>query len=299
MIIKNPVPDTESITFVNYFVSGGVSMYIHELAELTNTNPETIRMYRKKGLLHPSRQKNGYYDYSMADFASLIHLRKLREFTMSLNDIDHALSASNPMKLLDSFSQKEQAIKEQIAGLQEKIRFLELEKRHICETMSEGFDSVQIMQSVDTKIDFYPPFQEAASTLLSLHYLTTTICLYIPKEILNGPIIDKEIPLQAGIGTYKYMLKDDADIPEKAVVIPNGRCISQLISLQDLTRINILSLVPMMAYARTNKTPFLSDTTAYLAAVNYQQDKPVYTFRLRACIEKNDIRDPDTRISQN
>ncbi|MEE8809151.1 MerR family transcriptional regulator [Lactimicrobium sp.] len=283
------------MAFNKYFTSEE-KMYIHELSKLTNTNPETIRMYRKKGLLHPNRLANGYYDYSMADFASLMHLRKLRDFSMSFHEIEQALCADSSQFLLDSFSAREKAINDEIAALQEKIRYLELEKRHIRETMDEGFDSVRIMQSVDTKIDFYPPFEEVASTLLSLHYQTTTICLHISKEILNGPIVDKEIPLQAGIGTYRYMLKDKTDIPEKAVVIPNGLCISQLISLQDLTRINILSLAPMMTCAKSNHTPFLSDTTAYLATMNYQQDKPVYIFRLRACIEKNDICDPDTRI---
>lgn len=30
-------------------------MKIHELARLSGVNPETIRMYRQKGLLHPGK----------------------------------------------------------------------------------------------------------------------------------------------------------------------------------------------------------------------------------------------------
>ena len=34
-------------------------MKIHELARLSGVNPETIRMYRQKGLLHPARLATG------------------------------------------------------------------------------------------------------------------------------------------------------------------------------------------------------------------------------------------------
>ncbi len=40
-------------------------MKINELSRITNIHPETIRMYRQKGFLHPQKQENGYYDYTM------------------------------------------------------------------------------------------------------------------------------------------------------------------------------------------------------------------------------------------
>ena len=53
-------------------------MKIHELARLSGVNPETIRMYRQKGLLHPARLANGYFDYSACNLYELMFVRKLR-----------------------------------------------------------------------------------------------------------------------------------------------------------------------------------------------------------------------------
>ena len=55
-------------------------MKIHELAHLSGVNPETIRMYRQKGLLHPARLANGYFDYSACNLYELMFVRKLRAF---------------------------------------------------------------------------------------------------------------------------------------------------------------------------------------------------------------------------
>ena len=51
-------------------------MKIHELAHLSGVNPETIRMYRQKGLLHPARLANGYFDYSACNLYELMFVRK-------------------------------------------------------------------------------------------------------------------------------------------------------------------------------------------------------------------------------
>ena len=50
-------------------------MKIHELARLSGVNPETIRMYRQKGLLHPARLANGYFDYSACNLYELMFVR--------------------------------------------------------------------------------------------------------------------------------------------------------------------------------------------------------------------------------
>ena len=43
-------------------------MKIRELSKLSFVNPETIRVYRNKGMLRPQRDiQNGYYDYSIED----------------------------------------------------------------------------------------------------------------------------------------------------------------------------------------------------------------------------------------
>lgn len=62
-------------------------MKIHELAHLSGVNPETIRMYRQKGLLHPARLANGYFDYSACNLYELMFVRKLRGANLGLETI--------------------------------------------------------------------------------------------------------------------------------------------------------------------------------------------------------------------
>lgn len=62
-------------------------MKIHELARLSGVNPETIRMYRQKGLLHPARLANGYFDYSACNLYELMFVRKLRGANLGLETI--------------------------------------------------------------------------------------------------------------------------------------------------------------------------------------------------------------------
>ena len=63
-------------------------MKIHELAHLSGVNPETIRMYRQKGLLHPARLANGYFDYSACNLYELMFVRKLRGSNLGLETIE-------------------------------------------------------------------------------------------------------------------------------------------------------------------------------------------------------------------
>ena len=66
-------------------------MKIHELAHLSGVNPETIRMYRQKGLLHPARLANGYFDYSACNLYELMfvpfRLPPRGMYTYSLNQV--------------------------------------------------------------------------------------------------------------------------------------------------------------------------------------------------------------------
>jgi len=273
-------------------------MKVNKLAKLSNIHPETIRMYRQLGLLSPHQQANGYYDYSIADFSRLIYLRKLREYGMSLDDIRIYESSVAPDVMVNMLEEEEDTLARQIARLKDMQRFLRLEKRHVIESNQVGKESVQVMQSVDEKIDFYGDeviFEALGELDFNDFYLTSTTCLHISKEVLNGPVEDRVIPLQAGIGMYRYMAdRLQISIPEKATIVPNGKCISQMLSLRNCEEVNIKQLAPMIEYAKKIQQPFCSDTTAYLARIHHDENGTIFDFRIRACIEENDIKDPET-----
>lgn len=268
-------------------------MKINELSKLTAINTETIRMYRNLGFLHPEKLENGYYDYSMQDYASIIHLKKLRAFDFSLQDIHESEHLDSLEEYLSRFKKVEIELHKEIESIQKKIDFIHFEMEHVLSTMSTYDANVSLNQSVDTKIDIYPPFetnQLVDPTTYSNYFLYTTTPIFISKDILNGDIKDEIIETKVGIGTYLSIYqKMHAEIPDNAITIPNGLCITQIVYMKDLTHINILDIAPMINYAKKLNKKFISDTTGYLVGVTYEDKDPVYIMRIRACIETNDV----------
>lgn len=268
-------------------------MKINELSKLTAINTETIRMYRNLGFLHPEKLENGYYDYSMQDYASIIHLKKLRAFDFSLQDIHESEHLDSLEEYLSRFKKVEIELHKEIESIQKKIDFIHFEMEHVLSTMSTYDANVSLNQSVDTKIDIYPPFetnQLVDPTTYSNYFLYTTTPIFISKDILNGDIKDEIIETNVGIGTYLSIYqKMHVEIPDNAITIPNGLCITQIVYMKDLTHINILDIAPMINYAKKLNKKFISDTTGYLVGVTYEDKDPVYIMHIRACIETNDV----------
>ena len=268
-------------------------MKINELSKLTAINTETIRMYRNLGFLHPEKLENGYYDYSMQDYASIIHLKKLRAFDFSLQDIHVSEHLDSLEEYLSRFKKVEIELHKEIESIQKKIDFIHFEMEHVLSTISTYDANVSLNQSVDTKIDIYPPFKKnqlVDPTTYSNYFLYTTTPIFISKDILNGDIKDEIIETNVGIGTYLSIYqKMHVEIPDNAITIPNGLCITQIVYMKDLTHINILDIAPMINYAKKLNKKFISDTTGYLVGVTYEDKDPVYIMRIRACIETNDV----------
>lgn len=267
-------------------------MRICELSRLTGVHPETIRMYRKKGFLIPDRGSNGYYEYDTEDYISLIHLRKLRGFDLRLDSINRFYTSQSPSEVLDMLEEKKEETRKQIILLQERLRFLELESLHVRESREAEETSVLEIDSVDEKIDFYGAFgmpADVVRTSFSEIYSKTTPCIYIPAKVLNGPVRNEKVPLRAGVGTYRYIMEENGlKVPEKAVVIPHGRHISQMLSLEDHREISVRKLAPMMEYVQQTGGTFRSGTTGYLCGIDHVGGRRIYHYRIRACIqEKN------------
>lgn len=263
-------------------------MQIHELSMLTGINPETIRSYRLKGLIHPVQKDNGYYDYTMASFIELAYIRKLREYQIPIQNIQKIYTENDVDNTIAILNDEIQDLQLQIKSLQNRLRFLELERSHVEESTHIFHQKVSVMESTDEKIDFYDlePSLTAHLKPGSAFYLTQTPVICVTKDILNGPIEDRVIPIKAGIGTYRYMLEErNIPVPSQAAVIPNGTCLSMMVTISDLEHMNMSQIAPMMQYAKDPHLTFLSDTTGYLARVELRDNLPCYHFRIRACIE--------------
>ena len=261
---------------------------------MTGINKETIRSYREKGFLHPLQDDNGYYNYTSGDFTSLVYLAKLRSYQIGLEDIQKFYHPADVHELDTVF---EDRIRSKIASLERSLRFLEFERRHVHESFETDAQEVLETQSIDEKIDFYDFYDEKEKKAHFSDILqTTTPTLFISREILNGPVMDKVIAMKAGLGTYRYLLEErNMKVPEGGVIVPNGICLSQMLVVDHLDEVNILQLAPMMNYAKEHHRTFISDTTGYLMRIETGEGSSSFFFRIRACVEQNDIKDTGAR----
>jgi len=266
-------------------------MKINELSKLTGIHPETIRMYRKKGLLHPQKLENGYYDYTAADYVSLAYIRKLRGYSFPIDEIAGLYQNQNSDHLLGIFRKEKEILQNQINELQIRLRYLELEEQHLRE--SSVIEKITVLQSVDEKIDFY----DLGYFLTNRHathpvgiYTMMTPTVYISPEVLNGEFQSETVPIRIGIGTYRHVLDElKTDPPSGAIRIPNGLCVSQVIEITDFSSIRKEQLEPMISYVKENGLRYQSGTTGFLMNIEKQECETVFRFRIRACIEENNL----------
>lgn len=263
-------------------------MKIKDLSNLTGVNPETIRMYRNMGLLNPSQRENGYYDYQFDDFVKLHFVKKMREYQVPLNTISTAMSLET---YLDAILNTKSEIEKQIVQLQEQLKFIKLEQEHLENVKNGDYSQAQIIQSIDAKVDMYDFFEPKIANTQYKYFKGTSPSLLIKKEYLNGEICDEKVPIDIGIGMYLYALqKSNLSIPTNAKVIPNGLFVTQILEVTDFREINLEQLKPMIDYAKNNNLKYISDTTAFLVGFSKREEKTVYIFRIRACIQENDLK---------
>ncbi len=265
-------------------------MNIKQLSKLTGVNAETIRSYRKNGYLNPCRKDNGYYEYSINDYVALAHLRKLRGLSLSFDMIDDYYSADNNADLVAIIEREENELKRRTAIMKAELRYLSIEKQHI---LQSSRDNVTLLEVNDDKYDFFVFSNEMTVNYTDRYpdmYYLCTGTIRIRKEDLNSEPADRMIPIEAGIGTYKYILEENnIDLPENMInVVPKGTHICQIITIEDLTQINLMSLKPMMDYAGNNGYTFISDTTGFLMTLVRKNGKFLYQYRIRAAVSRSD-----------
>ena len=87
-------------------------MKINEAEQLLGITKANIRFYEKEGLLNPSRNENGYRDYSEADIRQLKQIVILRKLGIPVQQIGDILDGALPLQ---------KALEENIASLNAQI----------------------------------------------------------------------------------------------------------------------------------------------------------------------------------
>lgn len=95
------------------------SYTIGELARLFNLNPDTLRYYEEKGILHPLRSENHYRMYGIQDICTLNVVRALRELGMPLEKIRDYLETRTVAGTLALIDREDALLRRRMAKLEE------------------------------------------------------------------------------------------------------------------------------------------------------------------------------------
>ncbi|HEY8421855.1 MAG TPA: MerR family transcriptional regulator [Thermoclostridium sp.] len=106
-------------------------MTIKEVEQILGIPRATVRFYEREGLVEPTREKNGYRDYSQMDVIRLKKIIILRKIGLSVNEI---------LDIFDGAKTLPDALGENIANLQNQIDELSGARNLSRKMLEDGVD---------------------------------------------------------------------------------------------------------------------------------------------------------------
>lgn len=294
-ITINPVTDTESMVCGKFLEKGEYSMKIRELSKLSCVNPETIRVYRNKGMLRPQRDvQNGYYDYSMEDLLNVLYIRKLTGSNLSLDTISYTYDHSDLSDILHGYRKELHRLNDEVEEILKRQYVLQITMEHL-EEYRENMFGISLIDAFDTRYDSY--FEENVSDpamkVWMKHIELFTQTVGIKKELLTQETLPEKIPICLGIGSYKGVLSGyHMPIPDNVVIFPKGKYVTMHIALEDMDFVPGRKLQPMVDFIKENHYIIDSDTTAFLFRIDHSGPKPQRIYRLRVKVLECDTKIP-------
>ena len=118
-------------------------MTIKEMESTLDIPRATIRFYEKEGLISPSREENGYRDYSKEDLGKVKKIVILRKIGFSVNDIADLFDEAKSLPL---------ALEENIENLHKQMDELK-GALNLCEKIKEGAEDIKSL-NVDNYLNY-------------------------------------------------------------------------------------------------------------------------------------------------
>lgn len=258
-------------------------MKIHELEQMSGVKAETIRMYREKGLLHPTKLPNGYYDYSLNQFRELMNIRKLRGAGLGLDLIEYYGTHDNIQEIVEALQQENQDLLNQIDALRKQQYMLQVTLRHFVLYMENG-DQVAELEVDDDSYSLVvteSPGELQRKWFCEIPLMTQSVL--IPREVLLAKELPQNVPYSMGVGTYgKILRQNGVKIPPQAVTIPKGKYLTCWINVEDEKTIPREQIQPILDYAESHHYTLTGDSTAFLYRVDRTGTVPRFVYRFRA-----------------
>ena len=259
-------------------------MTIHELEKLTHVKAETIRSYRKQGLLHPQiNLKNGYYDYAPSQIQELLFIRKLRGIGLSLDTIAYTFAHNDLSGIIEKNKNELARLDEQIGQLKQQRRTLAM-AIPMLESFQNNRQGPSIEEFTQGRIDAYDfdSWEDPVLTAWMEHIELFTQTLWISGSAFTCEQLPAQIPVKVGFGTFTPIIEEyRLPVPEQAVHSPAGRYAAGEVVLRGLEYIDREQLEPMRALIREHSIRSVSDTTGFLFRIEQDGDTQKFTFRIR------------------
>lgn len=261
-------------------------MKVNELSELSGVNIETIRMYRNKGLLHPKRLDNGYYDYSISQLNELLNIKKLRASALSLDAIDYYCSRDDKQEIVDALNEEYEELKKKIEDMKRQLYMLQVTMQHF-KLYRDNPDKVL---ELDVEEDSYSlvigdsPDEDTKAWFNAMTLMTQSIL--IPPQTLLDPDPPDTIHFDIGVGTYKQILDSNGiKIPERAVRIPKGKFLTAWVTTDGGREMSRMEIQPILSYAAKKHYTLTGEATAFLYRVDTTEGEPKFIYRFRARVK--------------
>lgn len=135
-----------------------IRFHISELAGLYGVNNDTLRYYEELGLLHPTREGNGYRAYSMEDLCNLNVIRSMRDLGIGLEEISGYFkdrSVAGAEKMLQN---QQNIIEEKIANLEEALKMVTRRRERLSKAMKSRSGKIkQLTLSARPYVSLHQP----------------------------------------------------------------------------------------------------------------------------------------------
>ncbi|MBE7005341.1 MAG: MerR family transcriptional regulator [Ruminococcaceae bacterium] len=258
-------------------------MKINELARISHVNPETIRMYRNKGMLFPSQGENGYFEYSWDDLQNLLYIRKLRGLNLSLNTIARTYDRQDVEGIMADFRSEYDKLTSQLDELARQQFMLQVTMEHY-QSYQKNMDGVLPVHVPDDRYDVL--FEGEGAERLGMGDWLNNIDLFtqgmqIPEEYLRGERLPERVPVRLTIGTYRLILEGNGvAVPPEAVCVPRGLYLTARVERRGDT-IDGRQLQSLLDYAREHTYALTGESTAFLFRVSRDRDGLCFSYRVR------------------
>lgn len=263
-------------------------MNINTLAKMTSTSKETIRLYREKGLLHPEKNiDNNYFIYTMRDFCTVMFIKKMRYFNMSLNNIKYLLNRNDPNKFIEQYDKQIESLQQEEKRIRNQIKHLKMAKEYL-ESSFESEGRVIEKSFISTRYDIYPDLLENKDKhlydnmiLKSDIYINT---IYISRKEILCNSLDK-LKVYIGLGIDDQVIKQyKVKVPSQALIFPSGMYLVTMVKITQLNEISRNDILPIIKYAEANNYNIVSGITSFLAYIDHTSHS--YYYRIRVQVEK-------------